>query len=171
MSRSLTLIVLFLHAFPCTAPADGWSEDWGDGRVFIEGHEIVPPLDLVGFGTLSLYASGVRIDPLPCEPYWHPPEAGGWICGNAEIPRDPFWPEDPWLQRLALQDRAVTALVLLSRLPLVMIGCDYLYRPGPEEAALVLAAIDAGAADLVVEAGLLPEEAARDLRVAREASR
>jgi len=159
IARSLTFILLVgptvVTAHGAMAAGDE-SEEWGGGRLFFQGREIAPPAELSGFGGWALFANGIQVDPLPCE--WDPEPVDRW-CGT-----DDGIPEDPWHRRLVEQDLAVERLLALSVLPLVMIGCDYLYRPEAEEAGRVLRALDAGDLEAVLRAGA-PEEAVRDLRL------
>lgn len=140
------------------AAEDGWSEDWGGGRLYVQGREIAPPLWFTGFGGSVLYANKIQVDPWPCDPL--PEYPAGPVCGTMPRPDD-----DPQ----AHQELVVDRILALSSLPLVMIGCDYSYRPLPEEAARVLLALDAGDIEAAVAAGA-PAEAARDLRLAQGSS-
>jgi len=163
MLRPVVLVGLALAVPSPTAAADP-SGTWGGGRMFFQGHEIVPPIEFSGLGLSTLFANGVRVDPLPCESSPEPDPFRQW-CGTTDGS-----PENPWSRRLAQQELAIDRILALSRLPLVMIGCDYFYRPGAEEADRVLQAIDGGDPEAMVESGA-PAEVVRDLRVAREEAR
>lgn len=156
MHRLIEVIGLFFVVAACPAAAGDRSEEWGGGRMFFQGWEIMPPVEFAGFGGPILFADGIRVDPLPCD-FDPEPEWGRDWCGTNE--------DDAWRHRLAQQELAVERLLALSSLPLVMIGCDYFYRPDADQAERVLNALDAGDLEAMVKAGA-PAEVARDLRLA-----